>query len=68
MICECTIKENSFVSPYDVMLVLQYSLITSSVSDHIPQLFVVVFSWLYTFLGQIVEEEGYRFEIKIARK
>ena len=32
MICECTIKENSFVSPYDVMLVLQYSLITSSVS------------------------------------
>ena len=44
MICECTIKENSFVSPYDVMLVLQYSLITSSVSIILPQLFVVVFS------------------------
>ena len=32
MICECTINENSFVGPYDVMLVLQYSLIISSVS------------------------------------
>ena len=32
MICDCTIKENSFVGPYDVMFVLQYSLITSSVS------------------------------------
>ena len=35
MTCECTIKENKFVSPYDVMLVLQYSLITSSVSTDV---------------------------------
>ena len=72
MICECTIKENSFVGPYDVMLVLQYSLITSFVSiifhNYLSQLFVIVFSYLYTFLGQIVEEKGYRFKIKIARK
>ena len=72
MICECTIKENSFVGPYDVMLVLQYSLITSFVSiifhNYLSQLFVIVFSYLYTFLRQIVEEKGYRFEIKIARK
>ena len=31
-------KENSFVSPYDVMLVLQYSLITSSVLIILPQI------------------------------
>ena len=38
MICESTMKENSFVSPYNVILVRQYSLIASSVSVILPQI------------------------------
>ena len=68
MICECTIKENSFVSPYDVMVVLQYSLITSFVSIVLPQIISSCLFLAYTSLRQIVKEKGYSFDIKTARK
>ena len=59
------ISENSFVSPYDVMLVAYFNILLLHLLFRLcyHKLFVVVFSYLYTFLQQIVEEKGYRLKL-----
>ena len=58
MICECTIKENSFVGPYDVMLVLQYSLITSSVSIILHNYLLLSFPIFTLNWGKSLKKKG----------